>query len=213
MSNIAAGVLKQQLATIEHTRAEGKWLTRQQVADVQDNIRHALTGLPMPTSRLDAFDNCRELWRECQRWLGDIEATRLAHNQAFTEAMLEQYREFFDSVESSPLNASQARAVVNGERSLLVLAGAGSGKTSVLVARAGWLLARGEAAADQILLLAFGRQAAQEMDERIRERLASDDITARTFHSLALHIIQQGSKKCPLSVSWKAILRPATHCC
>lgn len=151
----------------------------------------------MPTSRLDAFDNCRELWRECQRWLGDIEATRLAHNQAFTEAMLEQYREFFDSVESSPLNASQARAVVNGERSLLVLAGAGSGKTSVLVARAGWLLARGEAAADQILLLAFGRQAAQEMDERIRERLASDDITARTFHSLALHIIQQGSKKVP----------------
>ncbi|HBV1013549.1 TPA: DNA helicase IV, partial [Klebsiella pneumoniae] len=126
MSDIAAGVLKQQLATIEHTRAEGKWLTRQQVADVQDNIRHALTGLPMPTSRLDAFDNCRELWRECQRWLGDIEATRLAHNQAFTEAMLEQYREFFDSVESSPLNASQARAVVNGERSLLVLAGAGS---------------------------------------------------------------------------------------
>ncbi|MCS5991659.1 UvrD-helicase domain-containing protein [Klebsiella variicola subsp. variicola] len=111
--------------------------------------------------------------------------------------MLEQYRGFFDGVESSPLNASQARAVVNGERSLLVLAGAGSGKTSVLVARAGWLLARGEAAAEQILLLAFGRQAAQEMDARIRERLASDDITARTFHSLALHIIQQGSKKVP----------------
>ena len=197
MSDIAAGVLKQQLAAIERTRAEGKWLTRQQVANVQDNIRHALTGLPMPTSRLDAFDNCRELWRECQRWLGDIEAARQAHNQAFTEAMLEQYRGFFDGVESSPLNPSQARAVVNGERSLLVLAGAGSGKTSVLVARAGWLLARGEAAAEQILLLAFGRQAAQEMDERIRERLASDDITARTFHSLALHIIQQGSKKVP----------------
>ncbi len=213
MSDIAAGVLKQQLATIEHTRAEGKWLTRQQVADVQDNIRHALTGLPMPTSRLDAFDNCRELWRECQRWLGDIEATRLAHNRGLYRGDAGAISRIFDSVESSPLNASQARAVVNGERSLLVLAGAGSGKTSVLVARAGWLLARGEAAADQILLLAFGRRAAQEMDERIRERLASDDITARTFHSLALHIIQQGSKKCPLSVSWKAILRPATHCC
>jgi hypothetical protein len=35
------GVLKQQLAAIERTRAEGKWLTRQQVANVQDNIRHA----------------------------------------------------------------------------------------------------------------------------------------------------------------------------
>ncbi len=116
MSDIAAGVLKQQLATIEHTRAEGKWLTRQQVADVQDNIRHALTGLPMPTSRLDAFDNCRELWRECQRWLGDIEATRLAHNRLY-RGDAGAISRIFDSVESSPLNASQARAVVNGERS------------------------------------------------------------------------------------------------
>lgn len=78
-----------------------------------------------------------------------------------------------------------------------MLAGAGSGKTSVLVARAGWLLARGEAAAEQILLLAFGRKAAEEMDERIRQRLHTEDITARTFHSLALYIIQQGSKKVP----------------
>lgn len=50
----------------------------------------------------------------------------------------------FTQIESSPLNPSGG-AVVNGESSLLVLAGAGSGKTSVLVARAGWLLARGQA--------------------------------------------------------------------
>ncbi|VDR28600.1 Helicase IV [Raoultella terrigena] len=197
MSAIAADVLSQQLAEIALSSAEGKWLTRQQVSEVQGKIRRALTGLPIPTSRLDAFDNCRELWRQCQSWLGDTEVARLAHNQAFTASMLEQYGAFFAGVESSPLNPAQARAVVNGERSLLVLAGAGSGKTSVLVARAGWLLTRGEAAAEQILLLAFGRQAAQEMDERIRERLGSEDISARTFHSLALHIIQQGSKKVP----------------
>ena len=83
--------------------------------------------------------------------------------------MLVQYADFFNNIESSPLNPAQARAVVNGEHSLLVLAGAGSGKTSVLVARAGWLMTTGEAAADQILLLAFGRKAAQEMDERIQE--------------------------------------------
>ncbi|QNK10262.1 DNA helicase IV [Enterobacter sp. JUb54] len=197
MSNISADVLRQLLVDAGRASAEGKWLTRQQVVEVQGKIRRALAGLPMPTSRLDAFDNCRELWQECQGWLADTETARLAHNQTFTQAMLEQYSGFFAGIESSPLNPAQARAVVNGERSLLVLAGAGSGKTSVLVARAGWLLTRGEAAPDQILLLAFGRQAAQEMDERIRERLSSDDITARTFHSLALHIIQQGSKKVP----------------
>ncbi|QQO65601.1 DNA helicase IV [Klebsiella michiganensis] len=197
MSDIAADVLRQQLAEVARSSAEGKWLTRQQVSDIQRKIRHALSGLPVPTVRLDAFDNCRELWRQCQGWLSNTEKARLEHNQTFTESMLEQYRGFFAAVESSPLNPAQARAVVNGERSLLVLAGAGSGKTSVLVARAGWLLTRGEAAAEQILLLAFGRQAAQEMDERIRERLSTEEISARTFHSLALHIIQQGSKKAP----------------
>ncbi|VEA47739.1 helicase IV [Salmonella enterica subsp. arizonae] len=112
--------------------------------------------------------------------------------------MLEAHADFFTEIETSPLNSSQARAVVNGESSLLVLAGAGSGKTSVLVARAGWLLVRGQADAGQILLLAFGRKAAEEMDERIRERLHTEEITARTFHSLALYIIQQGSKKAPV---------------
>lgn len=198
MSEISADLLRQQLADVARSSAEGKWLTRQQVSDIQQKIRHALSGLPVPTSRLEGFENCRELWRQCQSWLGDTEKARLEHNQKFTESMLEQYRGFFAAVESSPLNPAQARAVVNGERSLLVLAGAGSGKTSVLVARAGWLLTRGEAAAEQILLLAFGRQAAQEMDERIRERLGTDEISARTFHALALHIIQQGSKKAPM---------------
>ena len=197
MSVIAADVLGQQLAAIKNASAEGKWLTRSAVADIRQKISHALQALPVPVSRLETFDNCRDLWRACQAWLEDAESSRLAHNQAFTRAMLAQYGAFFDSVESSPLNDAQARAVVNGERSLLVLAGAGSGKTSVLVARAGWLLARGEAAADQILLLAFGRKAAQEMDERIRERLNTDAISAKTFHALALHIIQQGSKKVP----------------
>lgn len=198
MSDISAGVLHHLLAELEEKHAQAKWLTRQQTADIRQRILDALDGLPVPVSRLESFDNCRDAWQQCQAWLSDVEASRLAHNQRYTEAMLEHYADFFKQIESSPLNDSQARAVVNGEQALLVLAGAGSGKTSVLVARAGWLLARKEAAADQILLLAFGRKAAEEMDERIQQRLHTDAITARTFHALALHIIQQGSKKVPL---------------
>ncbi|MEW7951845.1 DNA helicase IV, partial [Enterobacter hormaechei subsp. xiangfangensis] len=198
MSMIAAQVLQQVLDDIALSNTQQKWLTRQQTAGLQQKIAQALTALPLPVARLEEFDNCRDAWRKCQAWLNDIEKSRLAHNQAWTEAMLTQYADFFSTVESSPLNPAQARAVVNGEQSLLVLAGAGSGKTSVLVARAGWLLTTGEAVADQILLLAFGRKAAQEMDERIQARLHTQDISARTFHSLALHIIQQGSKKVPV---------------
>lgn len=197
MSEVAAQVLSEQLEAIAGRVASGHWLTRSQLNGVQAQLRQAFDALPLPTARLDGFDNCRELWRQCQAWLKDIEARRAQHNQAWTDDMLRQYADFFAHIESSPLNPAQARAVVNGEKSLLVLAGAGSGKTSVLVARAGWLLLRGQASPEQILLLAFGRKAAQEMDERIRERLKSDEITARTFHALALHIIQQGGKKAP----------------
>ncbi len=198
MSQVAEQVLQQVLADIAQSHEQKKWLTRAQTTGMQQRIQQALTALPMPASRLDEFENCREPWRQCKAWLNDIDQSRLKHNQAWTDAMLEQHADFFSTIESSPLNPAQARAVVNGEQSLLVLAGAGSGKTSVLVARAGWLLARGEATADQILLLAFGRKAAQEMDERIQERLHTRDISARTFHALALHIIQHGSKKAPV---------------
>lgn len=197
MSEVAAGVLQQQLDAIAARTSENKWLTRSQTSGLQQQILRAFAALPLPVNRLEEFENCREALRQCQAWLQDIEACRLQHNQAYTDAMLAEHAEFFQHIESSPLNPAQARAVVNGEQALLVLAGAGSGKTSVLVARAGWLLARGEAAAEQILLLAFGRKAAQEMDDRIRERLHTDEVTARTFHSLALHIISQGSKKVP----------------
>lgn len=197
MSVIAAGVLQKVLDDIAQSNAQHSWLTRQQTAGLQQKIRQALSALPLSVTRLDEFDNCRDAWHQCQAWLNDMDKSRLAHNQAWTDAMLTQYADFISTVESSPLNPAQARAVVNGEQSVLVLAGAGSGKTSVLVARAGWLLTTGEAVADQILLLAFGRKAAQEMDERIQERLHTRDITARTFHALALHIIQQGSKKVP----------------
>ena len=197
MSEVAAGVLQEQLQAIAVRTGENKWLTRDQTSGLQQQIRRAFAALPLPVNRLEEFDNCREALRQCQAWLKDIEVCRLQHNQAYTDAMLAEHAEFFSHIESSPLNAAQARAVVNGDKSLLVLAGAGSGKTSVLVARAGWLLMQGEAVAEQILLLAFGRKAAQEMDDRIRERLHTEEISARTFHSLALHIIQQGSKKVP----------------
>lgn len=197
MSRVASGVLNTQLARIASQAGAETWLRRQDVEGLQQSIRDALTALPLPVSRLDEFEHCRETWRQCQAWLNDADAARLTHNQSFTEKMLTRYADFFAGVESAPLNPSQARAVVNGESSLLVLAGAGSGKTSVLVARAGWLLARGEALPEQILLLAFGRKAAQEMDDRIQQRLHTDAVCARTFHSLALHIIEQGSRKAP----------------
>lgn len=197
MSQISAGVLEQQVVRLKESEGQDRWLKRRDMAGWRSEILEAFSALPLPVERLEDFENCREAWRYCLSWLDNSDAQRQKRNGEWSEKMLTHYADFFNTVEPSPLNKSQASAVVNGEEAVLVLAGAGSGKTSVLVARAGWLLLRKLAAPQQILLLAFGRQAAEEMNERIKQRLNNDAIQARTFHSLALHIIQQGSSKSP----------------
>ncbi|MBJ3815298.1 DNA helicase IV [Shimwellia pseudoproteus] len=197
MAEITAGVLNQQADLITRIDQGDKWLKRQDISGLQTQIREALSALPLPHTRIEQFDICQPAWSLCLAWLHHGESQRQLVNQRYAQKMLHDCQDFFQSVESSPLNPSQAQAVVNGEAATLVLAGAGSGKTSVLVARAGWLLARGEAQPDQILMLAFGRKAADEMDERIRQRLNTDDISSRTFHALALYILQQSGRKAP----------------
>lgn len=198
MSLVCVEVLHKQVESIKRIEQQDKWFKRSELGLVQQSIREAFASLPVPVQRLTEFESCRADYELCLRWLQQGSRSVERRNQQWTNRMLEEHQDFFQSVEASPLNESQSRAVVNGEGAVLVLAGAGSGKTSVLVARAGWLLRRNEALPEQILLLAFGRQAADEMNHRIKQRLAVDDIQAKTFHALALQIIQQGSRKTPI---------------
>lgn len=93
------------------------------------------------------------------------------------------------------LNADQrAAATFPGDTLLLVLAGAGTGKTTTLCARVAWLLGQG-IPADRILLLTFTRRAAREMLERARglaEHVAvdADRVVGGTFHSLAHRMVR-----------------------
>ncbi|WP_145523135.1 DNA helicase IV [Yersinia rohdei] len=198
MALVCADVLHKQVEAIKRIEQQDKWFKRSELGQVQAAIHEAFASLPMPVQRLTEFESCRADYALCLRWLQQGNRSVEQRNLQWTQRMLAEHQAFFQSVETLPLNESQSRAVVNGEDAVLVLAGAGSGKTSVLVARAGWLLRRNEALPEQILLLAFGRQAADEMNSRIKQRLAIDDIQAKTFHALALQIIQQGSRKTPV---------------
>ena len=108
--------------------------------------------------------------------------------EAFVAAELKRYQEFFDTIESKPLTLEQRLSVVVDEDATLVLAGAGSGKTSVITAKAAYLVKSGIRRPEEILMLAFAKNAAEEMSERIRVR-SGVQVTARTFHALAYDII------------------------
>ncbi|MGM3173521.1 DNA helicase IV [Dickeya lacustris] len=197
MSEVCTAVLQPLAEAISHQMNEDRWFEQSSLAALQQNIRAGLAALPLPLERLEEFAHCREYYQRCLNLLEHGESLRQRANQQWADAVISRRKAFFETVERSPLNPGQCHAVVNGERGVLVLAGAGSGKTSVLVARAAWLMQQNGVLPQQILLLAFGRQAAQEMNERIHERLQTDDLQAKTFHALALHIIQQCGRNVP----------------
>ena len=114
----------------------------------------------------------------------------------FVERELREMGGFFDRIETNPLTPEHREAVVTDEDATLVLAGAGSGKTSVIAAKAAYLLERGIRRPDEILLLAFGKDAATEMAERIRERCGAS-VEAKTFHALAHGIIGEAEGRTP----------------
>lgn len=108
----------------------------------------------------------------------------------FIDAELVDMNPFFDRIESNPLTPEQRLAVVTDEDATLVLAGAGSGKTSVIVAKAAYLIERGIRQPEEILLMAFGKDAADEMANRIKERSGAS-VDALTFHALGYAIIRE----------------------
>ena len=111
-----------------------------------------------------------------------------------------KFSQFFDQVESNPLTSRQRDACVVDDSNNLVLAGAGTGKTSVMVAKAGYLLQSKKVDENEILLLAFGNKAATELDERIAEKLGHSNIQSNTFHKLGKSIIQEVEER-PVIVS------------
>jgi DNA helicase IV len=113
----------------------------------------------------------------------------------FVTAELDRWKDFFDIIESKPLTPEQRLAVIVDEDATLVLAGAGSGKTSVITAKAAYLVKADIRQPEEILLLAFAKNAAEEMSERVEAR-SGVPIVARTFHALAYDIIGivEGSK-------------------
>ena len=93
----------------------------------------------------------------------------------------------------SDLNEPQRVAVSHGDGPLLVLAGAGSGKTRVITRRVAWLVQQGGVDPWQITAVTFTNKAAGEMRDRVAELMGSDQCGAwvSTFHSLCLRVLRR----------------------
>lgn len=106
-----------------------------------------------------------------------------------------------------PLNSDQREAVTSTDGHLLVLAGAGSGKTRVLVHRIAWLVQVEGVSPHQILAVTFTNKAAREMRERIYQLLgqAPRGMWVGTFHGLAHRLLKMHWQDAGLSETFQVL--------
>ncbi|HEX3883984.1 MAG TPA: UvrD-helicase domain-containing protein [Stellaceae bacterium] len=102
------------------------------------------------------------------------------------------------------LNEAQARAVQAVDGPVLVLAGAGTGKTRVLTTRLGHILATGRAFPGELLAVTFTNKAAREMRERLEAMIggAADGVWLGTFHAIAARILRRHAELVGLTSSF-----------
>src|SRR5207247_3805416 len=99
------------------------------------------------------------------------------------------------------LNPEQREAVLHTSGPLLILAGAGSGKTRVITSRVSYLVGDGHAEPEQVLAVTFTNKAAEEMRSRVEALLGSNcsRMWVSTFHSLCARLLRREAPAIGLS--------------
>ena len=114
------------------------------------------------------------------------------------ESTLNSFKWLFDSIQSQPLTQEQQIACVDNSQCQLLVAAAGSGKTSTMVGKVAYSIASGQLKPEQILVLAFNVSAAKELSERISSSLYKTlgdklKVKTSTLHALGLEILMSSN--------------------
>ena len=111
---------------------------------------------------------------------------------AKTKSLLSKHKDLFDHLFPNPLTQEQRLCIVDDSYRTLVIASAGSGKTTTLIGKYVFLLKEGLASPKEILVLAFNKAIEQELKEKIK-KLVSDGINPEvyTFHGFGLELLNK----------------------
>src|SRR5256886_3911158 len=107
------------------------------------------------------------------------------------------------------LNLAQREAVTHDAGPLLIVAGAGTGKTTVITRRIAWLIARKMARPEEILALTFTDKAAAEMEERVDTLVPYGyaDVTIATFHAFGDRLMRENALEIGLTPDFRVLNR------
>jgi DNA helicase-4 len=116
-----------------------------------------------------------------------IGTVRQNYNDEFIKEEAFKYKYLFDTLEEYPLSTDQVEAVIRDEDNNLVIAGAGTGKTTTISAKVAYILEKKLARPEELLIISFTKNAVEEMRERClkfcKQIPGTENLEVRTFNS------------------------------
>jgi DNA helicase-4 len=162
-------------------------------------------GIENPLPYLNQIPALERQYSRILRYIAGDRTEIDVRNARFVKAEMHRWREWFDKIEKSPLTDEQAVAAVVMEDRNILIAAAGSGKTSTIVAKTAYAIAKGYCAPEQILVLTFNKRIREELQERLSHRLSaaelSNQISVATFNAFGFGCVRRLKKHVRLA-SW-----------
>ena len=171
-------------------------------SDFSTNMLPAIPGDLSEYPEIQASTSTEIKIRELQKIASSLEKRQITLQES-RKTDFSRLKVKYDRV----LNQAQLSAVVNTEHPMLVIAGAGSGKTRIIVHRVSYLIEKG-VDPRSVLLLTFTRKAASEMLQRVQILLhdkSVSNVTGGTFHSFASYVLRKYSNLLGLPANFTII--------
>lgn len=155
------------------------WLNENQV--LYDEI------IGKPFEKINLPEESVRVLRSFLNYYENGELIRNDFNNRFVHYELENYQDFFDNIEGRKLDRQQRLSIIKDEDNQLVVAGAGAGKTTTIVGKVRYIIARYNIKPEEILMISFTRKSSSDLSKRIDV----SGLDPKTFHKLGLHIITE----------------------
>ncbi len=161
------------------------WLSQyQKLHDGMQDSEFKATGLT--SQEVETIDTFLEYFENAKTY-------RDEYNHQFIQTELENYKDFFNDIEGRKLDIQQRTAIVKDEDNNIIIAGAGSGKTTTTIGKVTYVLDRYKVRPEEILLISFTNKSAKDL----RDRIEIDGVEAKTFHKFGKDIIAEVEGKQP----------------
>lgn len=149
----------------------------------QENINQLQYHAPNKYSKAFCYGAYKKSWEQFFSLLDTLPQKVKLHNEHVLSVRKVEAKQIIGNIKGFPLDDQQLDCVVKDAHNQLVIAGAGTGKTTTIVGKVKYLLKKNLCKPEEILILSFTKKSAADMNQQLKENI-DVPITACTFHSL-----------------------------